>query len=318
VPFLTHLGSGLTGELVEINVTELADYGRRVLPRTLVIVGSGEHRRIALFPARSTDAGSLDAPIQVAGAARASVGAAIVSLLSPPFVARVTPSRAADTTLSQWRAALDADAAADVVSSEWRSTLPAGLASLGTGDPESGVVRALAAPVATVELLRHHSGRDATSHLVIALARDCAVEWTIDGSFVRWRPLDAPGVREVIGEVFAFVGRLRSENHEHDLTVRQVARLLDAATDAHVDIPPALAHLAADAGTAWWSIASTAATKTTTLHTSLLVAVGPSRDAWSIRPSSLGFTAIPRSGSELIDEVLDLLLRRTASPRGSE
>jgi hypothetical protein len=124
---------------------------------------------------------------------------------------------------------------------------------------------------------------------VIALAGDNAVEWTPEGSVVRWRVLDRLGVGTRLRELLP-AAPPDAEPAACDLDLECLSRLMAGSCEPMGHVPSGLRAGAGDPGARWCSVRARCATGTVVAGTLLLFLASPNDGIWRFSPSGTGFT----------------------------
>jgi hypothetical protein len=276
---------------------ELADLGRGVAPRRVVLLGEGSGCRVAAMPSEWPP--SLDQRFILRPASRPVASAAIYTLVCNPPAPPAVPRAGAAPDLDAW---LGASAPRDSTSpSEWSRC---SLARAVAGVSEGRVPAALLHPRATIAVRERLRGRDAPPR-TIAIGDREAVEWLMSGSLVHWRSLSADGVALRLGEMLPATEPVHSRLPPVFISRPALRALMSGrATDYQVkDLPACLSELI-DASTArWCSIRALRANRDGVSGVELLFACDDAGIAWRFEPEDQNVTATRTDPDELWAEL---------------
>ena len=212
----------LTLRAVELTGTETP----RQPPRAVSVLGSSD-ARLVYDPGTSLPEEG-DILLGLARLSRKSLARAVVTLLGAPVSPPNAPGGDYDGDPWDW---FTGEPSTDLP--PWRNCTFADIAVPATG--EAAAPAAMFAPAATIQVLAWSRDRAETASKTLALAPDCAVEWAMEGSRVRWRALDAPGTARWLQELTAIVhanGTAAATSEELRLGRHELTGLIGARDQA--------------------------------------------------------------------------------------
>jgi hypothetical protein len=263
---------------LRIEALELVDAethrGRR---KGLAVLGDQPERVVSL-PTAISDRGR-DILLEFLPATARAVAEAVQQVLAPPLSPPCRPVRSAASTLAGWL-----DRATTVsVPEGWH--LQSVEQILGPREGMMTAPQALFYPEANIEVLSMGRGGVGLHRTVIALDRDAAVEWTLDGSLVMWRAVGAGHLATRIERLLSATSKKPEISSEAALRLPHavLSRLLAGAPAAGEtdEMPPPLLALAEDPSTRWHQIIVAAKMgESGEGHTTLLIVSGSAEETW--------------------------------------
>ena len=265
-----------------IHAIELADASAgRWRPRRLLILGQAD-RRLAYFPDSGTDP-LADVVLALPEATIDVFEQAIAALLAPPLMPPNRPVCAYGGSPAKWLSNPADDAS--VTMPAWTTSAPESVAS---DAHETG--HALLHPGATVEILASATGSAHRTLHVLALTAGNAVEWTLDGSMVRWRPLNRSQTSARLQELVSAMPCASSTNTAA-LDRRCLSRLMAGSREPTPDLPNALRSAAFDTQARWYSVRARCGNGTVVAGALVLFLASPADGIWAFEPAGAGFKA---------------------------
>ncbi len=285
---------------LKVDAIELGDIAAgRSRRKGLAVLGEGAERLVFLPP--TCDEEGRDVLLELEPATIPSLAGAVERLLAPPLAPPFTAVADLDGPRSGWLE--DAPGAGAIP--EWRlDTLEDLLAPPAEG---SAPPPALLAPGATVEVLAWGRGGRAPERTVLALDSESAVEWTLDGSLVRWRAL-APGrVAPRIAELVPVAEAGQAPGASVELSPADLEALLAASAPEGLAMPAGLRDLAGDGEARWYAVRAGHRAGGSSRERFVLAGAGPSGGAWRLESSGDALTAHAVGPGEVQAELLAAL-----------
>jgi hypothetical protein len=292
---------------VELTSIELSDVRAGLeASRDVSIVGAAGRQRVVLAAAPGVKHTLCLAPLTAP-----LLAAAVLALAGPPRLPRViSPDDAQDADVTPW---FRQSTGAEEVG-EWRVSAPDELVAALAGGDIKASAEAILRPDARVSVTVRRPGRAAAYRSVIAMTGLASVEWSMDGSRVRWRSLGCGGVDGALRDLLPQASETAEGEATEPVTLSS-AEFSDLAAgalsgDRSSRLPASLRSLGASQVATWCAIYASSAIEGRGDAILLWIAYTEQGVIWRFHELADGFKAFTTEYEMVLTEIQAALVGR--------